>query len=463
MTVPLKLKLLRRSVLKGALVPRSSLKGKASTKFPADVNAVSPIVIDEVGGDFTFSIDIGALEDMLPSGDVPSTRTLTAGAGLTGGGDLSADRTFDVVVAGGGGILVGADAIGLDSTDTRNSNHAAISVDAGNGLTGGGFITASIALNVGGGSGIVVNADDVALNIAGLTEDTTPDLANDFLASYDTSAVAHKKVRLNAVGGAGGGGRPTLTANRTYYVRKDGSDANNGLADTAGGAYLTVQKALNTAITLDFAGFNVTIQVRVGTYVEALSLAVPVFGGLLTLTGDTTTPANVIIAPSPGGGALTVLNFAVLNVSGIKVQSNGWYGMLAKDGGVIKMVGNCEFGACSVAGFSAENQAVFAVMSNYRHTGGGSYAMLAQWGGLVTNYGSGYTVTQVGTLAFTAYSVASRGGLLFMQSMAYSGGTVTGARYLSEMNAVIFTNSSANPNYFPGSAAGASTLGGQYS
>lgn len=29
-------------------------------------------------------------------GDVPSTRTLTAGTGLSGGGDLSADRTFDL-------------------------------------------------------------------------------------------------------------------------------------------------------------------------------------------------------------------------------------------------------------------------------------------------------------------------------------------------------------------------------
>ena len=29
-------------------------------------------------------------------GDVPSTRTITAGTGLTGGGDLSADRTLAV-------------------------------------------------------------------------------------------------------------------------------------------------------------------------------------------------------------------------------------------------------------------------------------------------------------------------------------------------------------------------------
>lgn len=41
---------------------------------------------------------------------VASTRTLTAGAGLTGGGDLSANRTFDVV-AGDASITVNADSI----------------------------------------------------------------------------------------------------------------------------------------------------------------------------------------------------------------------------------------------------------------------------------------------------------------------------------------------------------------
>jgi hypothetical protein len=50
---------------------------------------------------------------------VPATRTLTAGNGLTGGGDLSANRTLDV--GAGTGITVAADAVALDTayTDAR--------------------------------------------------------------------------------------------------------------------------------------------------------------------------------------------------------------------------------------------------------------------------------------------------------------------------------------------------------
>ena len=47
-------------------------------------------------------------------GGVPDTRTLTAGAGLTGGGDLSANRTFDV--GAGTGITVNANDVAITNT-----------------------------------------------------------------------------------------------------------------------------------------------------------------------------------------------------------------------------------------------------------------------------------------------------------------------------------------------------------
>jgi hypothetical protein len=55
-------------------------------------------------------------------GVVPTTRTLTAGAGLTGGGDLSADRTFDVVANADGSITVNANDIqvGVLASDAQH-------------------------------------------------------------------------------------------------------------------------------------------------------------------------------------------------------------------------------------------------------------------------------------------------------------------------------------------------------
>lgn len=59
------------------------------------------------------------------------TRTLTAGSGLSGGGDLSADRSFS-----------------LDNADSRNVNHVAVSITGGDGLIGGGTIASSQELSV---------------------------------------------------------------------------------------------------------------------------------------------------------------------------------------------------------------------------------------------------------------------------------------------------------------------------
>jgi hypothetical protein len=58
-------------------------------------------------------------------GAVLTTRTITAGAGLTGGGDLSANRTLDV--GAGDGITVGADSVAVDSTVVRTSGAQNIS------------------------------------------------------------------------------------------------------------------------------------------------------------------------------------------------------------------------------------------------------------------------------------------------------------------------------------------------
>ena len=59
---------------------------------------------------------------------VPNTRTLTAGAGLTGGGDLTANRTFDV----------GANADGSITVNANDIQVGVLASDAQHGVRGGG-------------------------------------------------------------------------------------------------------------------------------------------------------------------------------------------------------------------------------------------------------------------------------------------------------------------------------------
>lgn len=83
----------------------------------------------------------------LPSTIVYESRTITAGNGLTGGGTLAADRTL--TVGAGTGITVNASDVALNTSSSRNADHSAISVTAGNGLTGGGTIAANRTLTLG--------------------------------------------------------------------------------------------------------------------------------------------------------------------------------------------------------------------------------------------------------------------------------------------------------------------------
>lgn len=78
------------------------------------------------------------------SGFVPNARNVIAGAGMTGGGTLASDVTLNVIA--GTGITVNANDVQLDTASTRNTDHSGVSISAGTGLTGGGDISASRSL-----------------------------------------------------------------------------------------------------------------------------------------------------------------------------------------------------------------------------------------------------------------------------------------------------------------------------
>jgi len=250
--------------------------------------------------------------------------------------------------------------------------------------------------------------------------------------------------------------RERLTAARTYYVRTDGSDSNTGLANTAGGAFLTIQKAVDVVYgTLDLGGMAVTIQVAAGTYTAGGLQAFPQVGaGAITLLGDATTPANVVISTT-SAHCIEVQSNAVLYVSGFKFQTTtSGNAVRAFRDGILFLSGKVDFGALAASGshiFSASGGKV-VVSADYNVTGAASVHLdAAEQGNIAVG---GRTATFTGSIAFgTAFARASKLSYLAAQSMTFSGGTITGTRYLVTENAVVRVDG-GGANYFPGNAAG---------
>ena len=143
-------------------------------------NVASPFTSAGISGSFTDASSSLAGRITTEEGNVDTLqgRTLTAGAGLTGGGTLASDRTFNVV--GGTGITANANEITTTDGEIVHDNlsgfvenehidHSSVSVVAGTGLTGGGTIAANRTLNVIGGDGITANANDIAITAAQTT------------------------------------------------------------------------------------------------------------------------------------------------------------------------------------------------------------------------------------------------------------------------------------------------------
>jgi hypothetical protein len=267
-----------------------------------------------------------------------------------------------------------------------------------------------------------------------------------------------------------GGPREALAADRTYYVRTDGSDANSGLANSAGGAFLTIQKAINTVRdAIDLNGHNVTIQIGNGTYTEALVSAGPgsnptgsaawVGRGEVKLKGDTTTPSNVVVQTTTSDPVLLVGNGCHLSVEGLKLTSSGG-GILisATRAGVVVMTGVMEFGTTTGIHMNVGGGASISALANYTISGGGSVHTNVANNGQIAY--AAVTVTLSGTPAFTtAFAQATICGTMNAGGVTYSGAASAGTKqYNVTSNGVINRNGGA----LPGGVAGTTASGGQF-
>lgn len=255
-------------------------------------------------------------------------------------------------------------------------------------------------------------------------------------------------------------GREVLTAARTYYVRTDGSDSNNGLANTSGGAFLTVQKALDVAATIDFGGYTVTVQIADGTYTGAISA--PVMTGQasaasLTIRGNNGTPANVILSTT-SASTIAVPSGARAKVLDLEMRTTTSGFCFNVDGGTLEY-GNVRFGACAQSHIRTTAGGSVTGTGNYTISGGAQAHVLANRSGVW--WGTFLTVTLSGTPAFSVGFIDAREtGSAAAVSMTFSG-SATGPRYSITMNGVINTGG-GGASYLPGNSAGSTATGGQY-
>lgn len=261
-----------------------------------------------------------------------------------------------------------------------------------------------------------------------------------------------------------GGAREILTANRTYYVRTDGSDSNDGLSNTSGGAFLTIQKAINITASLDISIYNVTIQVASGTYTGNVLVNGPFVGsGNVSIVGDTSTPSNVLISTT-SAACVTVQNNGSLSVGGFKLRTTtSGDGIDVASNGTVTIVGAVEFGALasgSVHISAANGGKLLNIGGGNIIVSGGAYAHIyaQQLGGVVY---AGVTVTLSGAPTFSSFFAGANNMGFFRSAGVTYSGSAAGPRYFAAANSVIQTDG-AGVSALPGNSAGTTSSGGQY-
>lgn len=254
--------------------------------------------------------------------------------------------------------------------------------------------------------------------------------------------------------------REVLTANRTYYIRPDGSDSNNGLSNTSGGAFLTYQRAIDVVAALDISIYNVQIQVADGTYTAGATINGPWVGvGTVTLVGNTGTPANVIQSVA-SGNCISCFNGGKITVSGFEPRAAGGACLFVRGGGSVITIGpSMRFGASGNQHMFAEDGGSFFGRDNYSIVGSVQDHISIGAHGRTNIFLS--TLTLTGTPAFS--------GAFFRATQLSNGfyvpgtlsGSATGQRYHLTSNSVLTTNGSG-PTGLPGNAGGYVEAGSIY-
>lgn len=245
--------------------------------------------------------------------------------------------------------------------------------------------------------------------------------------------------------------RELLTAARTYYVRTDGNDSNDGLTDSPTGAFLTIQHAWDIVSgTIDMGGFLVTIQIGDGSYNGGVSDGgKPLVGGRVWLRGNPTNPGNVIISET--GDDCIQMSDSVISASGFTLHNSGGSAIHVYRSGIVNFE-NINFGDCIEAHVFVDNEGqAIGTSAGYSIVGDAPIHWSAHTGGLITIGGRPITLVSSRTFS-TCFAYALRGGIIEAVNNTYTG-SATGRRFIVDNNGTIYTGSTSLTT-FPGNQAG---------
>lgn len=380
-------------------------------------------------------------------------------------------------MTGGGGISITAKNEGSNlSTQMASIDFVGAGVNATNvgdaitvTISGGGSpvtvkeegtnLTTSLASMDFVGAGVTATnvGDAVTVTISGGTNITAKDEGTTLTTALTSLDFVGAGVKATNSSGAvtvtiPAGTREQLSADRTYYVRTDGSDSNNGLSDTSGGAFLTMQKAMDViSSSLDLNNKLVTIKLADGTYTGALAMKPLVGGYKVKVNGNSTTPANVHISVTSANAFYCDVPGCVLMIENLKITTTtSGSSMVARYGGEVQWK-NVNFAASAVSHVVAQYGGIATCYGSYSISGTCAGDHWSAYGNGIVEC-IGYTVTITGTPLLTAFANCAHNSRITAFNNTFSG-SATGTRYIVNRLSIIFTNGGST-TLFPGGTAG---------
>ena len=261
-----------------------------------------------------------------------------------------------------------------------------------------------------------------------------------------------------------------ISGNTNFYVRPDGKDSNDGLSNTAAGAFRSIQGALNNiAVNYNIGSYAVIINVGLGVYDEDLLLP---YHTKTTGTFQIKSIEGAIVrgafkTAGPGAGTFYLdgltIEYAGRNSPG---SVSNYYAINCDEGSTIRLTNtmiDLKVGDTSLTKFGVRSSGLVAFFSGCSFAGT-CYQFWSLNGGKMTlnndctinGTATSLTLSATNLSSFTVSTTANAGVTPVIN------GTVTGKRYAGATNSIINTLNSG-PNYFPGTIAGTVATGAQYS